>query len=194
MHDLVQFDHGQKRIENHNSDVWLKACGWNGDSAMLPRQDCTITIIGETRFLCIESCNSLCICIDNVEMGVLMRDCSNVMLVLGGEFGVPSITMLGCIGVEVITGPSPMQHSIETVGCCGCSLSVVQGVLPDASALQLMGKKRLAPKAIPERMMTTFQHRSMVTVAISSDRRRENAAVADMATNENIVRLSPASS
>ena len=190
VHNHVEFDQSEV-IDNVDAcDVWVKSCGWNGESAELPGSETNLAFMGETRFVCIESCTSLRVGLDNVVDGVLIKDCSNMAVYLGGENELPPITMESCVGVEIIKGPKPLGHNLETVDCCGCMVSTVSAAFMDSSCIQLMADLRREPTLIPDRLMTTLQHGAMITIAQTKGI-RDNKALLAMATNENIVELDP---
>lgn len=190
VHNCVEFDQTEVLDNTDRCDVWIKSCGWNGESAELPGSDSVLVFTGETRFVCIESCTSLRVGLDNVEDGALIKDCSNMSVYFGGENEVPPITLENCVGVEIIKSPKPLQHNIESVDSCGCMISSITAAFPDSSVIQLMADLRRTPALIPDRMMTTLQNGAMVTVTRNKDI-RENKALLAMATNENIVELDP---
>ena len=190
VHNFVEFDQAEVVDNADRCDVWIKACGWNGESAELPGTDSNLVFTGETRFVCIESCTSLRVGLDNVVDGALIKDCSNMAIYFGGENEVPPITMENCVGVEIIKSPKPLQNNIESVDSCGCMISTITAAFPDSSVIQLMSDLRRASTLIPDRMMTTLQNGAMVTVTRNRNF-GENKAVLAMATNENIVELDP---
>jgi hypothetical protein len=158
---------GHHPVSNDAYDVFVRACGATSgerDTPQVSGEICSITVEGETRFLSIETCTNTAVAVDFVSTGLLVRDCTRIILHIAGD--TPPITLINCVGVEIVFGEGSFANTLDTINCTGVVwISVPQRVPGTITQHELAERAALnVPTLVSERMTTTLKNGAMYTV------------------------------